>query len=96
MSIASAEAILSRIKTATPFSPIAVFKLTEEEDIVIEAESINTQKPIRGRLNAVFAKSAKTVDRIINNDPLFVGIYDRRDSISLVRQQLERIESRRK
>jgi hypothetical protein len=92
----TAEAIVERIKKATPFSPIAVFRLTKEERTLVEAEEISSgvKRLPRGGLNAIFANSV-TAKKRAKEDSLYVGVYDRRDSASLVMNQLKRIERRR-
>ena len=90
MTVATVDQIISRIKKASPFSRIAVFRLTRQERTLIKAELLATAKKIpRGELNAIFADSIIARKRV-QNDPLLVGVYDNRDSASLTRNELLR------
>jgi hypothetical protein len=73
MSARSVDLIMNRILTATPESPIAVFRWDKE-----------------GLLDAVFACTVATQQRISANDPLLVGVYDKTDNVRTVKRALTR------
>jgi len=73
MSIGTIETIIGRIKTATVLSPIAVFK----------ARSI-----LGDELNAVFADTVKTREKIEAGDENYIGTFDRTMDMFEVRSVL--------
>ena len=75
MSVSTIDIIMSRIKSASKASPIAVFKLDEKGKS-------------KGKLNAVFGATVKTQELIKNNDNLLVGVYDNTMDESAIRAEL--------
>jgi hypothetical protein len=62
MSLMSITHTMFRISSATPASPIAVFRCNENKE--------------GGEVNAVFAATVKTHQMIAAGDPDLIGVYD--------------------
>ena len=67
MSLAPISVIMTRIKAATPESPIAVFKPVIRD---------------YGQLDAMFGSTVRTQERVESGDPLFVGYFHSRNGMS--------------
>ena len=73
MSISSIEVIKNRIKSASPLSKIAVFKVTGRRELVFDA---------------VFDNTITTQKRILNGCDSYIGSYCSSDQLHIVESEL--------
>lgn len=73
MSLSGVSVIMGRIETAEKTSQIAVFR--------------SPGSP-KGTLDAVFANTVRTKNRVVNDDSLLIGVFDKRMDRSEVRTKL--------
>jgi len=79
MSVVSVPIAMSKIKSATTRSPIAIFRLTLEQQKASKSKN---------GLDAIFAATVLTQQRILADDLLLVGVFDNTMSVAAVRRKL--------